>query len=227
MTEEGDFFGAEFGESADFGDDMFGGAGAFAASGGGDDAECAEFVATVLDGDKGFEFAVAFEVALGDVGDDGAFAFGEFEAGLESFPLEGFFDESGDFADLGGSDDEIDEGVFLANFFGAELGHATGDADDDFGSVGFDDVEFSEEREGFVFRFSAYGAGVEKDDLGFSPVGGGFEAQLLEVEGHLFAIFFVHLASPCLDKVGASLCLWGGGFCARLKESDVAHSGGK
>lgn len=135
---------------------------------------------------------------------------------MESFALEGFFHESGDFADLGGTDDEINQGVFLANLFGAELGHASGDADDDFGSIGFDEIELTEEGECFVFGLSADGAGVEEDDLGFSPVGGGFEAKFLEVEGHLFAILFIHLAAPGLDKVGASLCLWCGWFCARL-----------
>lgn len=160
---------------------------------------------------------------MGDLSDDGTFTLGEVESGLESFALEGFFDESRDFADLGGTDDEINERIFLANFFGSELGHASGDADDDFWSVGFDDIEFTEEGEGFVFGFSADRAGVEKDDLSFSPVSGGFEAKFLEIEGHLFTVFFVHLAAPCLDKVGASLCLWCGWFCARLKESDVAH----
>ncbi len=223
LAQKGDFFSAEFGEASDFGDDVFGGAGTFASAGGGDDAECAEFIAAVLDGDEGFDFSRAFEVALGDLGDDDAFSFGEVESGLESFALEGFFDKSRDFADLGGTDDEINEGVFLANFFSAKLGHASGDADDDFGSVCFDDIEFSEEGEGFVFGFSADGASVKEDDLSFSPVGGGFKAQFLEIEGHLFAVFFIHLATPGLDKVGASLCLWCGGFCARLKESDVAH----
>lgn len=176
-----------------------------------------------MDGDECFDFAGAFQVSLGDLSDDGTFTLGEVESGLESFALEGFFDESRDFADLGGTDDEINERIFLANFFGSELGHASGDADDDFWSVGFDDIEFTEEGEGFVFGFSADRAGVEKDDLSFSPVSGGFEAKFLEIEGHLFTVFFVHLAAPCLDKVGASLCLWCGWFCARLKESDVAH----
>lgn len=60
LAEERDFFGAEFGESAYFGDDVIGGAGAFAAPGGGDDAKGAEFIASVLDGDVGFCFACAF-----------------------------------------------------------------------------------------------------------------------------------------------------------------------
>lgn len=89
---------------------------------------------------------------------------------MESFALEGFFDKSGDLADLGGADDEINKGVFLLDFFGAELSHASGDADDDFGSIFFDDGEFAEEGECFVFGLSADAAGVEEYDLGFAPV---------------------------------------------------------
>ena len=76
---------------------MFGGAGAFASAGGGDDAEGAKLVASVLDGDVGFELAGALEVALGDVGDDGTFAFGEVEGFSEALGLQSFFDHSGDF----------------------------------------------------------------------------------------------------------------------------------
>lgn len=174
LAEEGDFFGAEFGKSSDFGDDVFGGARSFSTSGCRDDAECTEFVAAVLDGDERFDFSGTFQVSLGDLRDYGTFSLGEVETGLGSFSLEGFFYESGDFTNLGGTDDEINERVFLANLFGAELGHASGDADDDFGSIGFDEIEFTEEGECFVFGLSADGAGVEEDDLGFPPVGGGF-----------------------------------------------------
>lgn len=80
--------------------------------------------------------------------------------------MEGFFDKGGDLADLGGSDDEIDEGISLFDFFGSDLGHASGDSDDDFGSVGFDDAEFAEEGESFVFGLFADAARVEENDLG-------------------------------------------------------------
>lgn len=83
--------------------------------------------------------------------------------------MEGFFDKSGDLADLSGADDEIDKGVFLLDFFGAELSHASGDSDDDIGSALLDDVKVTEKGECFVFRFSADAAGVEKNNLGLSP----------------------------------------------------------
>lgn len=117
--------------------------------------------------------------------------------------MEGFFDEAGDFGDLGGSDDEVDMGVAAADFVGADLGHASGDADDHVGAGVFEGDEFAEEGEGFVFGLFADGAGVEKDDLGGAPVEGFFEAHVFQVEGHLLAVLFVHLAAPGLDEVGA------------------------
>lgn len=181
-----------------------------------------------MDGDEGFEFSGALEVALGDVGDDGAFALREVEAFLEAFVLEGFFDESRDGADLGGADDEVDVGVAAFDFVGPDLGHASGDADDHFGAGFFEGGELSEKGEGFVFGFFPDGAGVEEDDVGFAPVLGGFEAELFEVEGHLFAVFLVHLASPGLDEIGSAPGFFaaGVGVGAWLDEGDVAHVAG-
>lgn len=116
---------------------------------------------------------------MGDVGDDGAFAFGEVEGFSEALGLEGFFDHAGDFGNLGGADDEVDVGVAAADFVGADLGHASGDANDHVGPGFFEGHHLAEEREGFVFGLFADGAGVEEDDLGGSPIVGSFEAHVL------------------------------------------------
>lgn len=97
LAKEANFLCAEFGEASGFFDDVFSGAGAFAAPGGGHDAKGTELVAPVLDRNMGFKFSFSFEVALGDFGNDGAFAFGEVKGFSEPFGSEGFFDQAGDF----------------------------------------------------------------------------------------------------------------------------------
>ena len=92
-----------------------------------------------------FEFASSFEISLGDIGDDGSFAFGEGEGFTEALSLECFFDEARDFGDLRGTDDEVDVGVSLADIVGTDLGHASGYANDHFWSVLFDESDFSKE----------------------------------------------------------------------------------
>ncbi len=78
LSKEGDFLCSKFSESPDFGDYVIGGARPFSSAGCWDDTETTEFVASILDGNIGFEFAGAFEISLGDAGNDFAFSFGKF-----------------------------------------------------------------------------------------------------------------------------------------------------
>ena len=115
--------------------------------------------------------------------------------------------------------------VAAADFVGADLGHASGDADDHVGPNLFDGNHLAEEGKGFVFGLFSDGAGVEKDDLGGAPIVGFFEPHVLEIEGHLLAVFFVHLAAPGLNEIGSPLGFVAAGdwFGTWSDERDVTH----
>lgn len=128
---------------------------------------------------------------------------------------------------MGGADDEVDVGVPLADAVGTDLGHASGNADDHVGPGFFEGHEFAQEGEGFVFGLSSNRASVEDDNVGGAPVFGLFEPEVFQIEGHLLAVFFIHLAAPGLNEVSAAH----GFFAATvrlgtgMKESDVTHTG--
>ena len=89
LAEQRHFFGAQLRQASNFFDNLFGWATPFASPGGWNDAERAELVASVLDGHECFEPARSFELALRDIGDNLALAFGKVESLLDrkSTPL--------------------------------------------------------------------------------------------------------------------------------------------
>ncbi len=174
-------------------------AAAFAAAGEGDDAERAELVAALDDGDIRLESRAA--------GDLPELVHGRLDGQLQrrkpgplsADPLDG----RGEGLDLACSQDEVHPGRPIEDLVRFDLRHAAGDADHQFRPLTFSRPEDPEGAVDLGLRLLPDRARVEDHDIRGRSLAGGAQPEPLELTGHALAVENVHLTSPGFHAVGA------------------------
>ena len=204
MTQERDLLGSVSGERLDLLNDVVGWTGPLPAPRNWDDAIGAELIASVLNGHERLQFLGPTQVPLRDVLHHATLSVGQVDALRKTTGLGRLLDEARQLTEVAGAEHEIDVGGTATDFIGPSLSHAAANAKDHVLLCRAERRELPEERKGLIFRFLSDRAGVKNHHLGFENRASPREAKVFKVQRHLFAVLFVHLASPRLDVIGPS-----------------------